>query len=113
MNYLYLALGVIIGAMFLGMAKNCRKRKVIPYEVNKKLKSSKHMDEYNIWCDTEARSDTIIGIGFILFGFSATFMDSNALLSGIIAIISLIIFMVGYIMRIANNKKRLGHFFVR
>ena len=113
MNYIYLALGGIIGAIFLGMAKNTKRRKAIPYEVTKKLKSSKKMNEYNKWCDTESRADVIVGVGLIIFGLSATFMDSNIALGNIIAIISLIVFVAGYIMRIVNNKKRLGHFFVR
>lgn len=113
MNYIYLAIGLVVGAVFLGMAKNTRRRKAIPYEVTKKLKSSKHMDEYNQWCDTEACADTIVGAGLILFGLSVTFVDTNLAITNIIAIISLIVFVVGYIMRIVNNKKHLNHFFVR
>lgn len=113
MSYIYLALGFVIGIIFIGMGKNARHRKAIPYEVNKKLKSSKRMDEYNEWCNTEATADTIVGCGLILFGFSATFTDSNAAVSGIIALISLAVFIFGYIKRLANNKKHLGHFFVR
>ena len=113
MNYVYLALGLIVGIVFLGMAKNTRRRKAIPYEVNKRLKSSKKMDEYNKWCDTEAKADTIVGTGLIIFGLSATFMDGSIALTNIIAIISLVVFVVGYVMRMANNKKRLGHFFAR
>ncbi|MGN1048782.1 MAG: hypothetical protein ACI4QZ_09270, partial [Eubacteriales bacterium] len=75
--------------------------------------SSKKMNEYNKCCDTESRADVIVGVGLIIFGFSATFMDSNIALGNIMAIISLIVFVSGYIMRIVNNKKRLGHFFVR
>ena len=76
-------------------------------------KASKHMDEYNQWCDTEARADTIVGAGLILFGLSVTFVDTNLAITNVIAIISLIVFVVGYIMRIVNNKKHLNHFFVR
>lgn len=113
MNYLYLALGLVVGIIFLGMAKNAKRRKAIPYEVIKKLKSSKHMDEYNEWCDRESLSDTVIGGGLILFGLSATFMDSSNAVSNIVAIISLLVFIVGYVMRVVNNKKHLNHFFVR
>lgn len=113
MNYIYLAIGLVVGAVFLGMAKNTRRRKAIPYEVTKKLKSSRRMDEYNQWCDTEARADTIVGIGLIVFGFSVTFVDTNILVTNVLGIISLIVFVTGYIMRIVNNKKHLNHFFVR
>lgn len=113
MNYVYLAIGLIVGAVFLGMAKNTRRRKAIPYEVTKKLKSSKRMDEYNQWCDREAQADTIVGIALILFGLSVTFSDTSLAVTNIISIISLIVFVVGYIMRIVNNKKHLNHFFVR
>ena len=73
MNYIYLAIGLVVGAVFLGMAKNTRRRKAIP----------------------------------------VTFVDTNLAITNIIAIISLIVFVVGYIMRIVNNKKHLNHFFVR
>ena len=73
----------------------------------------KKMDEYNEWCDTEAKADTIIGISLLVFGISSTFMDSVVWLGNIISIISLIVFITGYIIRVINNKKHLGHFFVR
>lgn len=113
MNYVYLAIGLIVGAIFLGMAKNTRRRKAIPYEVTKKLKSSKRMDEYNQWCDAEAKADVIVGTGLILFGISVTFVDTSLVVTNIISIVSLIVFVIGYIMRIVNNKKHLNHFFVR
>ena len=43
----------------------------------------------------------------------ASQMDSNALLSTIIAVVSLVIFIVGFFMRIYNNKKHLGHYFTK
>lgn len=113
MNYVYLIAGVVIGIVFLGMAKNTRKRKAIPFEVTKKLKSNKHMDEYNLWCDTECQSDTLIGLSLIIFGISATFMDNNRLIGNIIAAISLVLFIIGYFKKVINNKKYLHHFFVR
>lgn len=113
MRYVYIAAGLILGIVFLGIAKNTKRRKFIPREVIKKLKSSNRMDEYNIWCDKEAKADMIVGIGFVLFGLSMTFADTNAALSNIGVIISLVVFLVGYIMRIVNNKKHLDHFFVR
>lgn len=113
MNYIYFFIGLIIGIVFIGIGKNTRRRKTIPYEVTKKLKGSKKMDEYNEWCDTEAKADTIIGISLLVFGISSTFMDSVVWLGNIISIISLIVFIIGYVTRVVNNKKHLGHFFVR
>lgn len=113
MNYVYLIAGIVIGFVFIGMGKNTKKRKAIPYEVTKKLKSNKHMDEYNIWCDTESSANYTIGCSLIIFGISATFMDNNRLIGNILALISLILFVFGYFKKIINNKKRLNHFFVR
>lgn len=113
MSYLYLAVGIILGIVFLGMAKNISKRKVLPPEVNKKLKNAKHSDELDAWCKVETASDIVVGTGFILFGISATFMDSNILIGNILAIISLLLFVGGYVRRIINNKKHLNHFFAK
>lgn len=113
MNYLYLAIGVIVGAIFIGMGKNSKRRRAIPYEVTKKLKGNKHMDEYNEWCDTESKGDYIIGVSLFVFGLSATFMDSNRTVGNILAIISLAGFITGFVMRVVNNKKKLNHFFIR
>ncbi|MCQ2755128.1 MAG: hypothetical protein MJ231_08835 [bacterium] len=113
MNYIYFFAGLILGIIFIGIGKNTHNRKTIPYEVTKKLKGSKKMDEYNEWCDTEAKADTIIGTAFLVFGISSTFMDSVVWLGNIISIISLILFVTGYFIKVTNNKKRLGHFFVK
>ncbi|MBQ7875186.1 MAG: hypothetical protein IJ306_08545 [Oscillospiraceae bacterium] len=113
MNYIYLILGIALGLVYLGRAKNARKQKFVPYEAKMKLKSKKTMDQYDDWCKGEANGCTLVGLGFIVFGLSATFMDSNALLSTIIAVVSLVIFIVGFFMRIYNNKKHLGHYFTK
>ena len=113
MNYIYLVLGIALGIVFLGRAKNAKSKKFIPYEAKMKLKTKKTMDKYDDWCKNEARGCGLVGTGFIVFGLSATFMDSNALLSTIIAVISLVIFIVGFFMRIYNNKKYLGHYFTK
>ncbi len=113
MNYLYLILGVVLGIVFLGRAKNARKQKFVPYEAKMKLKTKKTIEKYDDWCKNEATGCTLIGLGFMIFGLSATFMDSNALVSTIIAVISLVIFIVGFFMRIYNNKKYLGHYFTK
>lgn len=112
MNYIYLGIGIIVGIIFLGMGKNARNRKAIPIEVTKKLKSNKKMDEYNEWCNTESTADTVIAVSLFVFGISATFMDSNLLVANILSILSLIVFIVGFIMRMSNNKKHLNHFFI-
>ena len=52
-------------------------------------------------------------MGLILFGFSVTFADTNPVITNILSILSLIVFVVGYIMRFINNKKHLGHLFVK
>ena len=49
MNYIYLAVGLIAGIFFLGKARSTSRRKMIPYEVTRELKSSNRMDEYNRW----------------------------------------------------------------
>lgn len=113
MSYLYLAVGIALGIVFLGMAKNVSQRKALPREVIKNLKNAKHSDEFESWCKAETFSDVVIACGFILFGISATFMESNILVGNILAIISLVLFIGGYIRRIVNNKKHLKHFFVR
>ena len=113
MNYIYLILGVVLGIVYLGRAKNASKQKFVPYEAKMKLKTKKTMDEYAAWCHSEATGCTLVGLGFIIFGISATFMDSNALLSTVIAVVSLVIFIVGFMMRVVNNKKHLGHFFTK
>ena len=113
MNYIYLILGIALGLVYLGRAKNARKQKFVPYEAKMKLKSKNTMDQYDDWCKGEANGCTLVGLGFIVFGLSATFMDSNALLSTIIAVVSLVIFIVGFFMRIYNNKKHLGHYFTK
>ena len=113
MNYIYLFLGLALGIVFIGRGKNARNQKFIPYEVKTKLKSKKTMDKYEAWCKGEATGCTLVGIGFIVFGLSATFMDSNALLSTIIAVVSLVIFIIGFMMRVINNKKHLGHYFTK
>lgn len=113
MNYIYLILGIALGIIYLGRAKNARKQKFVPYEAKMKLKSKKTMDQYDDWCKGEANGCSLVGLGFIIFGFSATFMDSNALLSTIIAVVSLVVFIVGFFMRIYNNKKYLGHYFTK
>ena len=113
MNYIYLAVGLIAGIFFLGKARSTSRRKMIPYEVTRELKSSNRMDEYNRWCNTESQADVIVGLGLILFGFSVTFADTNPVITNILSILSLIVFVVGYIMRFINNKKHLGHLFVK
>ena len=113
MNYIYLILGIVLGIVFLGRAKNARNQKFVPYEAKMKLKSKKTMDQYNDWCKGESRGCSLIGLGFIVFGVSATFMDSNALLSTVISVVSLVIFIVGFFLRLYNNKKHLGHFFTK
>ena len=113
MNYIYLAVGLIAGIFFLGKARSTSRRKMIPYEVTRELKSSNRMDEYNRWCNSESKADVIVGMGLILFGFSVTFADTNPVITNILSILSLIVFVVGYIMRFINNKKHLGHLFVK
>ncbi len=113
MNYIYLIFGVILGIVFIGRGKNARNQKFVPYEAKMKLKNKKTMENYDEWCAKEALGCTLVGIGFIIFGVSATFMDSNALLSTIIAVVSLVVFIVGFMMRVVNNKKHLGHFFTK
>ncbi len=113
MVYLYLLLGVVLGVVFLGRAKNARNQKFIPYEAKAKLKTKKTMEEFNAWCKNESTGCALMGLGFILFGISATFMDSNAVLSTVLSVVSLIVFIVGFMMRVYNNKKRLGHYFTK
>ena len=45
MNYIYLAVGLIAGIFFLGKARSTSRRKMIPYEVTRELKSSNRMDD--------------------------------------------------------------------
>lgn len=113
MNYIYLILGIALGVVFLGRAKNARNQKFVPYEAKMKLKSKKTMDQYNAWCKGEANGCNLMGLGFIVFGLSATFMDSSALISTIISIASLVLFIVGFFKRVYNNKKHLGHYFTK
>lgn len=113
MNYIYLILGIVLGIVYLGRAKNAKNQKFIPYEVKTKLKTKKTMEQYDSWCKGEAKGCTLIGLGFVIFGVSATFMDSNALLSTVISVVSLVVFIVGFFMRVYNNKKRLGHYFTK
>jgi len=113
MNYIYLILGIVLGIVFIGRGKNARKQKFVPYEAKMKLKNKKNMEQYDNWCKGEANGCSLIGIGFVVFGVSATFMDSNALLSTIIAVVSLVIFIIGFMMRVYNNKKHLGHYFTK
>lgn len=113
MNYLYLILGLVLGIVFLGRGKNAAKKKFIPYEAKMKLKSKKTMEDYDEWCKKESLGCRLVGSGFIIFGVSATFMDSNALISTIIAVVSLVVFIVGFMMRVINNKKYLGHYFTK
>ena len=113
MNYIYLILGIVLGIVFIGRGKNARKQKFVPYEAKMKLKNKKNMEQYDNWCKSEANGCSLIGIGFVVFGVSATFMDSNALLSTIIAVVSLVIFIAGFMMRVYNNKKHLGHYFTK
>ena len=113
MNYLYLILGFALGLVYLGRAKNARKQKFVPYEAKMKLKNKKNMEDYDEWCAKEALGCSLVGGGFMIFGLSATFMDSNALLSTIIAVVSLVVFIVGFFMRIYNNKIHLGHYFTK
>ena len=113
MNYIYLLLGVVLGIVFLGRAKNAKNHKFVPYEAKMKLKTKKTVDQYDEWCAKEALGCRLVGTGFILFGLSATFMDSNAILSTIIAVVSLVIFVIGFMMRVVNNKKHLGHYFTK
>ena len=77
------------------------------------LKTKKTAEQFGDWCAKEALGCTLMGSGFMAFGLSATFMDSNALLSTIIAVVSLVVFIVGFFMRIYNNKKHLGHYFTK
>ncbi len=113
MNYIFLIVGLIAGIIYLGIAKNINRRKTVPYEVTKNLRTHKRMDEYNEWCDTEVVGDRLVGIGFLLIGFSVTFMDSVPIVGGVLSIVALVLFILGYFKRINNNKKHLGHFFVR
>ncbi len=113
MTYIYLILGIVLGVVFLGRGKNSRNMKMIPYEVKMKLKTKKTMEEYEDWCRLEANGCSLMGIAFVLFGVSATFMDSNALVSTILAVVSLVPFLVGFFMRIYNNKKHLNHYFTK
>lgn len=113
MNYIYLILGVVLGLVFLGRGKNTKNNKYIPYEVKAKLKTKKTMEQYEEWCKRETLGCTLVGSGFIVFGISATFMDSNAVLSTVLALISLAVFVVGFFIRIINNKKHLGHYFTK
>ena len=113
MNYIYLILGIALGIVYLGRAKNARKQKFVPYEAKMKLKNKKNMESYDDWCKGEATGCSLMGGGFVLFGLSATVMDSNALLSTIIAVVSLIVFVVGFMKRVYNNKKHLGHYFTK
>lgn len=113
MTYLYLILGIALGVVYLGRAKNAKKQKFIPYEAKNKLKTKKTMEQYNEWCKKESLGCTLMGIGFVMFGISATFMDSNAVLSTVFAVVSLIVFIVGFMMRVYNNKKHLGHYFTK
>ena len=113
MNYLYLLLGIALGIVYLGRAKNARKQKFVPYEAKMKLKNKKTIEQYDEWCAREATGCSLLGAGFMVFGLSATFMDSNGLLSTLIAVVSLVLFIVGFFMRIYNNKKHLGHYFTK
>ena len=113
MNYIYLILGIVLGVVFLGRAKNARRQKFVPYEVKMKLKTKKTMEEYIDWCNREATGCVLMGGAFILFGVSATFMDSNAIISTVTALVSLVPFIVGFFMRIYNNKKHLNHYFTK
>ena len=113
MNYIYLILGIVLGIVFLGRAKNARKQKFVPYEAKMKLKNKKNIEQFDEWCKKEAFGCNLVGSGFILFGFSATFMDSNLLVGNIIAVVSLVVFLIGFMTRIINNKKHLGHYFTK
>jgi len=113
MNYIYLVLGIVLGIVFLGRGKNAKQKKFIPYEAKMKLKTKKTIEQYDAWCKNEATGCSLIGLGFIIFGISATFMDSNAVISTIISVVSLIIFIAGFMMRVYNNKKHLGHYFTK
>ena len=113
MNYLYLILGFVLGLVYFGRAKNARKQKFVPYEAKMKLKNKKNIENYDDWCAKEALGCSLMGAGFMVFGISATFMDSNAILSTVIAVVSLIIFVIGFMMRVVNNKKHLGHYFTK
>lgn len=113
MNYIYLVLGIVLGIIYLGRAKNAKQQKFVPYEAKMKLKTKKTIDQYDDWCKSEARGCSLIGIGFIVFGISATFMDSNAVLSTVISVVSLVVFIAGFFLRIYNNKKHLGHYFTK
>lgn len=113
MNYLYLLLGVVLGLVFLGRGKNAKKQKFIPYEAKSKLKTKKTIEQYDEWCEKEALGCTLMGSGFMLFGLSATFMDGNVTIGNILSVVSLVVFVVGFMMRIINNKKHLGHYFTK
>ena len=113
MNYLYLILGFVLGLIYLGRAKNARKQKFVPYEAKMKLKNKKNIENYDDWCAKEALGCSLMGAGFMIFGLSATFMDSNAIVSTVIAVVSLVIFVIGFMMRVVNNKKHLGHYFTK
>lgn len=113
MNYIVLVAGLIAGIIYIGIGKNISRRKTVPYEVTKNLRTHKRMDEYNEWCDTEAAGDRLVGLGFLLIGFSVTFMDSISIVGGLLSFVALVLFILGYFKRINNNKKHLGHFFVR
>ena len=113
MNYLYLILGIALGVVYLGRAKNAKKQKFVPYEAKMKLKNKKTIEQYDEWCNKEALGCNLIGGGFMLFGLSATFMDSNLIIGNVLAVVSLVIFVLGFMMRIVNNKKHLGHYFTK
>ena len=113
MNYIYLILGVILGLVFLGRGKNTKNHKYIPYEVKNTLRTKKTMEQYEEWCRRETTGCTLMGLGFIVFGVSATFMDSNALLSTVLSVASLVLFISGFFIRVYNNKKHLNHYFTK
>ena len=77
------------------------------------LKTKKTMDKYEEWCKREALGCSLVGSGFVVFGISATFMDSNGIISALLAVISLGLFLVGFFLRIYNNKKHLNHYFTK
>lgn len=113
MNYIYLVLGIVLGIVFIGRGKNARNHKYIPFEAKAKLNTKKTKEDYDEWCSKEALGCTLVGVGFIAFGLSATFMDTNLLIGNIIAVISLAVFIVGFFLRIVNNKKHLNHYFTK
>lgn len=113
MNILYMVLGFVLGLIFIGRGKNAKNKKYLPYEAKNKLNTKKTKEDYEDWCNKEALGCRLMGCGFVVFGIAATFMDSNATVNLILSVLSLVLFVCGFFLRIYNNKTKLGHYFTR